>query len=290
MLKSKIALFAALYALLVSLTLAAPVDQSSTERIKAKQEWLSAAQKIFDETGDEEAKVVLSHVLRNMVATAPRGQKQVVFLEKSIADAPWTGFLPLLKSDVQKPYVKEFARGQFFAMYQPDNNLIIVREYSLCSKTWKGLMLLHEGYHSGDYHFQPYDWKDPQTFSDREREVHNFQNRLVSKLGGVPYQRLLEKEIIRIREWQKARQIGGMALNPSGNTKIQVPTRAEYHTELDRILSPALSSLEKDARETSFWLHAIFTMYDQDRGIGLAAENGKTVFLMTGYLKTGIIK
>ena len=84
--------------------------------------------------------------------------------------------------------------------------------------------------------------------------------------------------------------IDGMKRQKGAFTNITLPSRTEYNPGLDNALGPALSTLEKDARQTAFWIHAVFKMYEQDRGIGADAESGKAAFMHTIYLQGGVLK
>lgn len=252
-------------------------------RIAVKNQWVAAAKKIAGETRDIQAKAVVDAVLGSLVAVMPVPQG-VRLLESAKPDGPWTGFLPLLPTDLSKPYLGHLtAAGNIFAQYQPENNVIIVKEFSSSSEFWKGIMLLHEGQHASDMIFATYEWRNPQVFAEKERDVHNFQNRLMSKIGGANYHRLLQHEITRIRADLTRQGLKGFQRQPGAETRITVLSRTAYYAELDTVFSPALSQLEKDARQTHFWFHAVFAAFEEDRGKNLDAEVGKAAFLRAVY-------
>lgn len=261
-----------------------PLDQ---KRIAIKKEWIAAAKKIYDQTQDPEAKMVVDAILPAMITAAPN-PKGVMILEAAMPNAPWTYFVPLFASDKQIPMFRKFIDNpHIFASYGPDVRGLTVREIDPCSQFWKGISLLHEAHHAGDTLFEPYDWKNPQIFAAKERDVHNFENRLMAKIGGVAYNQLLQKEVARLRAELKKQGLNGVKRQAGPMTNYSLPNRTDYMPELDKILTPALSQMEKDARQTHFWIHAVFTLYEQDRG-GADGENGKAAFLFTVYQSEGI--
>ncbi len=265
------------------------ISRGDLDRIKIKKQWVSAAEKIAHETKDKEALAVVSAVLQNLVAAAPTSGG-VRVLESSREDIPFTVFLPLVSQDTSNKTFKDIVLNRgIFATYQHQNRTIIVKEVEPSSEVWKGLMLLHEGHHAGDLLYEPYDLDDPELFSDHERHVHNFQNRLTSAIGGFTYDRLLRKEVARIRTELKKQGLDGVKRQAGASTNLTIPNRTEYYAELDDALTPALSQFEKDARQTSFWIHAVFMIYEEDRPLH-DAEVGKSIFLRMVYQRGGVLK
>lgn len=267
------------------------LSQTDLVRIETKKKWISAAKQIYLKTQDEEVKMVIDLILDNMITAKPMPPNNMQVLEGAKANSPWTALMPVIREDVQMAHMKKFLENKnVFASYGPENRVITVRDLEPCSEFWKGIMLLHEAHHAGDLIFQPYDWKNPQLFSEMEKNVHNFQNRLTSKIGGLIYDTILLKEINRIRIDLKKLGIDGMRRQKGAFTNITIPSRTDYYPELDKALTPALSQLEKDARQTAFWIHAVFKMYETDRGQGSDAESGKTTFLHVLYVQGGMFK
>lgn len=260
------------------------------KRIEIKNQWALAATKICERVQDAEAQIVLEKIVSNLLTVAPVPQG-IMFVEESEHKRGnmWVAFLPLLLEDSDKEWVRHLMNRNGFAMYHPDNNTISVRDFEPCSEVWKGIMMLHEAHHAGDMLFLPYDWRNPQTFSEKERDVHNFQNRFLSLMDGSVYQDLLEKEIARMRAFLDQQGFDGMKKQVGSHTNIVLPNRTEYYPELDEILTPSLCDFEKDCRQTHFWIHAIFTMYERDRGEGMEAEVGKAAFLQAIYRRGGVI-
>lgn len=269
------------------------ISKEELQRIDIKKEWVRAANQIYDKTQDAEAKMVLDHVISNLVTVAPvnqgpTAQMSIKILENSNPQIAFTYFLPLMPADNSIPQTREMISDQHvFASYQPDQRAIVVRETEACSEVLKGLMLLHEAHHAGDLLYEPYDWTDHQIFSAKERDVHNFQNRLTLKLGGESYRKALDREVVRIRGELKKSGLNGFQRQPGATTNLTIPTRTPYDHELDRALTPARSPLEEDARGTLFWIHAIFTVYEQDRDPE-DAEVGKAAFMLSVYESSGL--
>ncbi len=266
---------------------ATPLTATEQQRITAKRNWIADAQLVYQRTQDPEAKMVLDMILSNTVAVAPAPQG-IKFLEAARPGSPWTALLPMISSDQMLVAMQPKFSGQFLATYQQDLRVMFVREYLPTSQIFRGLMLLHEAHHAGDLLYQPYDSQNPQMFAAKERDVHNFQNRLMSKLGGARYKQLLDAEVRRLRAGLLKNGLKGVQIQPGGLTSITFPRRTPYNPGLDEALTPALSQMEKDTRQTHFWFHAIFTLYEQDRS-PVDAEAGKANILLTLYREAGIL-
>lgn len=254
------------------------------QRIAVKQQWIEKAKKIANQTQDPEAKAITDFVFPYILTVAPVNSRgDVKFLEAATPNKPWFQLLPLLASDkTMLRGLPEFQTDRHsFARYDPDSKTIFVSTLEPYSDFWKGLMLLHEADHAGASTYQPYDWHNPQIFSEKERDVHEFQNRLSVKIGGFAYDQLLRKEKTRIRNLLQQR-----GLKPG----MAQAGMADYYPELDKIFTPAQSRFEQLARQTSFWIHANFELLDETYGKGPEAERRKALFLYTGYKKEGILK
>lgn len=263
-----------------------PLEQN---RLNSKNSWAAATRAVISKLpNDEYSKAISEAILPNLITVVPvRGQEQMKVLESSAPNSPFTYFLTLTDDDRADTHLKEAINsGNIFASFKPADNLIVVRETEPCSEAWKGIVLAHEAYHSGELKFgQPYDWNDPQMFSDRERQTHNFQNKLMLAVGGTAYKVALDAEVVRLRQELKKSGLEGFKRQPGATTNLTIPERLPYYPALDKALTPALSELEKAARATHFWIHAIFTIYEQDRD-AQDAEMGKNVFMLNMYSKS----
>jgi hypothetical protein len=252
--------------LLVFSVLLVAQNREGVRHIEVKKQWVEAARKVYTQTQDAEAKMLIDTILSAMVAVAPVGKEAARVLEPSNPNTFWTFFLSVSPEEMM------FSKN-VFAEYRPDIRRLMVKDVP-CSQLWKGLILLHEAHHARANFVYPYNWRDKRLFASSERDTHNFQNRLMAKVGGSTYNRLLLKEVARLRQEMMAR------------VSARIPGQAvKYMQELDSVFGPALSQEERDTRQTHFWIHAVFVLIEQNKGQGLQAEDGKAAFLFSVYQK-----
>src|SRR6185503_5206214 len=193
----------------------------------------------------------------------------------------WLGFVVIMTGEqMPGPHWQNIASNKGFgANFFAESRTIVVRDHAPTSPIWKGIILLHEGNHAGTAIFAPYNQKDPMLFSMDERDSHEFENRLLSALGGKPYELLLNREVERMKLLilSKGDEIGSLFVG-----------RTDYNSDLDKIFGPAQSQFEKDYRQTHVWLHAVFTMLDRECKQG-DIEMIKAKFLHDRYEESGIL-
>ncbi len=260
-----------------------PTDQV---RLAAKSRRVQAAEKIYDETKDPEAGAVLEQVLRNMITISPRGNGNMRLLEKK-GKPPITYFLPVLEEDkkLEEQIIALALNENAAAVYEPVDRILAVNEIESYSEFYEGLIALHEGHHA----YMSVDLQklgDPQTFAEDERITHDFENRLVSIVGGFSYDHLLRTEVTRLRMEVRRWEQDNKSRMETGET--YVPSMAPYNPALDRIFTPALSEHEKGTRVMHFWIHAYFKMCDEDYP-KTEAEAKKIRFLRGVYQSEGLV-
>ncbi len=250
------------------------------QRQPIKNKWVECAEKIARIAHDQQADLVMDLLKNNTLLCMPSDQG-VKFLEGATPGKPWIGFVSILPEDqLPSDHWRELANSHNFgAIFAPEAMTIIVRENMPCSPIWKGIILLHEGDHAGHMIYAPYDWHNSTIFSMAERDTHEFQNRIMSIIGGEAYADLIDQEVNRLRN---------ATIKDGGKIGEFIPSRTKYDSQLDVIFGPAESEFERDMRETHVWIHAMFTLIDRDfKG---DKERVKTDILYTLYLRDGIIK
>lgn len=249
------------------------------------KEWVDAAEDVVALSKDEQAKKVLQYVYDHGVLGMPYAVPDlpdavgVLTLETTSAD-PWVIVVPLQQEDerVDKAWRDRLNHAGAFAFFSPEQRAIILRTNLKVSPRWKALMFLHECAHAQEWMTEEYDWTDPKVFCYREMGVHTMQNRLAFALGGDRYAECLANEKKRITK-------------VLSDMKIQIregfADRGEYDLMLEAAFGPALSEVEKDARQTQVWMHATFDLLDKEFGEG--GPEMKAIYMKNIYAKTGLL-
>lgn len=233
-------------------------------------EWYAEAQRITDQTGDDEAADVLNFLQIHTILAEPRADGAFVTLEESVTPT-WVACLPLLSEDAQlcPAWRREMEEG-FSASFRPDFRAIMFQGHVGFSPTWRGIMFLHEGHHAMTYTRTPYNWRSARVYTERERDTHAFQNRLVGKIGGPRYQELLDTQVARL-------------------LRAEPTTWAQYSCEVDEIFGPPTSEREMGIRQAHWIIHAGFLAIQRTESNEYAVLNRQTDFLYTLYQQGGIL-
>lgn len=250
------------------------------ERQKLGDRLFAAAQMVVDKTHDPEAIKVLAFLKENAFLAEPFGVPDPNDQPVRIADGVRSQFfftlVPLVASDAKlggawTASIKRHKREQTFGAFQPDNRMMIVLMDKEVSQMMIGVTLLHEGYHAMNYLPAPHDWQDHKTYSRDERDTHEFQNRLMGKLGGQRYVNFVAREaeasLARIKSERKFGQ--------------SVPGIKDY-PEVYKIFGQPKSETDKDLLNTSVWVDIVFHTIDlyADQTTG---QNEKARFMYSVY-------
>ena len=171
---------------------------------------------------------------------------------------PAIALIPLLDEDKKIPVWGNLIKGRIAAYIMP-NRFILLDSSAEFSDTWKGLILLHESTHAFMFEINPRspDKDDPDYINNQERDVREHMKRIIIKLGGFPYQKLLDEEAAYIKK---------MAEDHPTSGDIWIPDPRPYNNSMDKIFGPAQSDGEKDTRATEFYVQACFAYLDQYHG------------------------
>ena len=257
-----------------------------TKRAKLRDQLFAAAQMVVDKTHDDEAAKVLDFLRENASLCEPVGspdQGRRVRIKEPSDGRFWFGLVPVVASDGKlgddwRPLFESRDRGMAFAVFQPDDKKMIVRFDHEVSPYLLGVYFLHEGHHAMDFLPSPYDWENQQTFCEKERDVHLFQNRLVAKLGGKRYSNFVQSQARQMRT----------ALEKKGTLGKEYPTVRDY-PPLYRIFGQPKSTFERDALCTAVWVDIVFHMIDDQGKTKEDADYTKGIFLYNVYLQGGVI-
>lgn len=252
--------------------------ESVAKRVAVGNEWLAAINTLASLLRDSEADKIADFFNNHSTLSLPHsmGVQTISSAKKN----PSFLFVPLLRGDEKKSSRWEscVTAKHSVAQFLPDMKTLITHDDQATSPIWKGLILLHEGRHAYTYLTRPYDWKNEKLFCYEERDTHEFQNRMASNLGSVPYQTLLEEEIERIKK-----ELEGTG----GVVGITFPDRIPYHEAQEGIFGKAESEFERSYRESSLWIHANFVLLEREFKGDIADR--KALFLRAIYIRNGIL-
>lgn len=242
--------------------------------------WITDAIAVADKSGDLQAIQVATFLKENNVLAKPEPQG-VRFIEGAENNKLWFALVPLIVGDENLgPIVSRYTRADDpgFAHFLPDQRTMILKSHVKISPTWRGIITLHEANHALEFISVGYNWHDQKIFCEKERDTHNFQNRVTEKLGGENYRKLLKTlvEEIKTVHQKKGLDVG-----------VGIWHRDHNYPELEIIFGTAESELERDFRETSVWIHVYFVIYEEH--FGTTAEDQKALFLKTLYSQSGIL-
>lgn len=261
---------------------AAVTDMPNPASVAARKErrdwWFKATEKVANTTGDKEARELVTFLQNNSVLVEPYGD-QGRTVETSKNSDKWFMFVPLMPGDENagSSWAMMINSPNVGASFHPGTGVLTVRS-EVISDLWAGIALLHEVKHVRDFINEGYNWQDNMTYCRKERDTHEFENRLIAKLGGNAY-----------RNWL-AMEVDGMA-TASREAKLNVGESIllgeKYPKELDEIFGVPRSEFERAFRATHCDIAANFQLIDKYwRG---DKEEQKAVILFKLYRKDGIL-
>lgn len=243
-----------------------PIDPEKAKQARLLQKkWLEAAQYVVEQVNDKTANEIYEFILKNGVLCYPHEQGYTV-IEDFKNKEYFFAFVPLLDSVKDIPELKDLFSSDAAGYFLPDYRALIIKESPPVSKVWRGLIILHEGYHAKACLTDPHDWNNPQIFYQREVDAHSFQGRLMEKIGGEPYQQCLQQELERIENTTGIK-------NDILQSFVDIQ---DYDPRLDEAFGASLSEYENRGRQINIWFAAMFNFLDKTR---LNAYKAKAHFL-----------
>jgi hypothetical protein len=244
---------------------------------------LLKAKKVVDLTQDAEAKTLYSFLQTEAVIVAPifyQGGVKILVCGKPSDKDYLFAFVVFTKDlAMDASFRARMTKEAVGAFYNPDTKTMILKEWSNFSGLWTGLLLLHEARHAYENIFSPYDWHDPQLFCRHERTTHEFENRLLAKIGGQAYAKILAREMARIEHTLDSGKVDWR----QGLVNIaKIPG-------LDKVFGPSVSPYENDARCTHIWIDAYFHFFEKKCANQEEADAMKDHFLFIIYKDSKIL-
>jgi len=250
------------------------------DRHVLRSNWFADARRIAENTGSKEALSIATFLEENSILSKPQ-PNGALCIEGQRSDL-WFMVVPITLNDknagpLWDSFYSSHGSGGV-AHFLPDKRAIVLKSHIRVSPDWRGILMLHEGRHALEFLTRRYDWQDHETFCNEERDTHEFNNLLIEKIGGPAYAAFVQSlsESIEAKIRQKGYSPGDIMM-----------FREEHYPELDQIFSPALSTLERDFRESTVYIHAHFIMFE--RAFGDDAPQRKSEFLFAFYKEIKVL-
>lgn len=256
---------------------------AAQERRAYFNQQLVKAKKVVDLTKDSEAKMLYSFLAEEAIILAPVMYNGGV--QGLVCEPPRTGnyvsVFVIFKKDLNldESFRTKMTKESVAASYDPGTKTLIIKEWANFSDLWAGLILLHEARHAYENIFFPYDWRDNFLFCEHERTTHEFENRLIAKIGGAAYEKILSGEIARIERSLDSAKV---------DWKKEMVSMRKI-TGLEKIFGKSISSYETDARNTHVWIDAYFHFYDHKSSSPEEAIDCQDKLLLTLYRQAKIL-
>lgn len=183
------------------------------------------------------------------------------------------------------PFIDEMMDGDnHAAAFDPGMKLMVLANQDRMSPEWNAVFVLHETFHalSSASAPLPQNRQNVQIFCEEETRAHEFQNRVLSGLGGKSYNDLLNKQVAITKK----------QVDKSGNAVgVALPECPEYDPQLDTAFGPAKGEYECQARMSQFYIHVLFELIDRyAAGTKPEKEDVKARTLATIYRENGNVE
>ncbi len=244
-------------------------EQDTFSHFQEEQLWLKSATIVAQETDDCGAAAILNFIKLNARLANPLPNQKIGLIENP--ETAKTPFIFLVITDLDSKNHKTPNNAQnIAATFTPYPPMITVYPQPM-TQLWRGILLLHEGAHASEFNAQPYDLNDPIIFAMREVAVHEFQNRLLEKLGGQEYTNWLNAEIARIQRERSAINVAA--------DQVFVANISAYNPTLEKAFGKSLSPFEQETRQMNCHIHANFMEIDRRLGKDTPASISEKVEL-----------
>lgn len=254
------------------------------ERRNCFREQLKSAQKIADSTKDQEAQMICGFLRDQAVIVAPilsNGAVNFIIGDSAKSDN-YIFVIFVFREDLSlsEHFARMMTNIYVGSSFNPDTRILVVKTWLDISETWSSILFLHECWHAYEYVFTPYNWSDKREYCLHERTTHEFENRLLSKIGGSLYDSIMQNEIKRL---EFVIDSAGLDWRESFISSVPVPA-------LDQVFGKCKSKQEENLRYTHFWIHKYFILYER-RCVNKKDENlTKELFLYANYKNRNILR
>jgi len=224
----------------------------SAQHILTASSWFDAGKRLADLTQDPQAIEVIQFLGRRLTVGMAK-EDRIVRLNSDPSNA--TVLIPVIGVD------KLSKLGQLVktpAMYMGEMDILVIDGDLRISPILMGICLLHEGLHALEAERNPIlkEVAGTQQGWEHERDVVEFQNRLMQVVGGPGYELLMNRHISNLRRHYAS--IGELVgTKPMGSDNLPL--------WLEELFGPAATSYEATIRHSFFITHAQMELVSQDR-------------------------
>lgn len=233
-----------------------------TERIKLREEWFQAGEKIIRITLVQKAYNILEFVKSHNVLSEPHPKGFRVIEEAKVHDGRSFFLIPVMEADTEISYywkrTLEIIPRKAIGIFKPEDRLLLLFKSDFFSEVFKGIILLHEGYHAEDYLSERYDWNDPNIFTYHEIGAHELQNKITLIKGGKEYEILLGKRIARLESFFYSKHY------LTGDIILDFSDLSANIIVFNKVFGKSKSDIEDNFRMTSFVIHAYFIFAEKN--------------------------
>ena len=262
-----------LFLFLVIFCFGCAVDPNGGRR-EIKEQWIENARSVAQKINDPQVNREFKSLEDNLVLARPI-PGGIRFIEGA-KSKKWVAFVPLLKVDEEIGGVWEgFREAKFAGNFRSEFRALVVKDETQYSPIAKAFVFFHEGRHDSIYEEKPYTHQTDEEYCNEEVQVHIYQNRIMSLLGGKAYEEVLAREVKRITRLAKRVNHG-----------FSIANRDKYDEQLAVAFGKPASDFEKDFLSTSLWIHAVFIYIDRHYTTGVLAR--KAIFLRAIYKSEGL--
>lgn len=250
------------------------IEYASTPQ-ETKRQFVEDAKEVARVTGDAQATSLAQFVGDNGILAVPQEQGMQVLEAKEREEGFTLFIIPLSEVPQSSDLWRQYKDSSTVAVYNSDHHSMIIKTTEEVTPSWRGIILLHEADHAYlNLTGATPDRQNDQMYVQEEIEVHQFENRIITLLGGKAYEAVLENEIKRI------------SVDYERNEKGWAVPGAIDLTDLNPIFGPPASELERKLRGSHVWMHALFRWADRKFDPATAQHN-KEVFMHNLYKSKG---
>ena len=240
------------------------------KRMPLWKEWLSAAQEITD--NDQEAMEALNFLEKNYYLVAPCKDSLVKIISPPPLFQGGVGILILTEGDFLKypEWEEEFYGGLIAVFSDIAEPIVAIDNRHNLSRLSKGLVLIHNAL-SAMVNKSANPLNKEEERAVEELISYELQNRILLRLFGNEYEKLIQQEAGRIARFEIIH-------------KREIPSRdflTSADTVIKKIIGPPVSETEKIYWRSILWYGSVFRMLEQTHPKD--AEGTKLRFLLNMY-------
>lgn len=221
--------------------------------------WLDSTLKIAVESKDKDAMEVADYLLSNTYVGKPLSDR-VVSMDDVDNKKKWILFVSLFPEDINlsKFWKDNYSEKNYkcYAVFVPSLKSIILKDDKNLSDISKAVISLHEGYHAKSYVVEnKYSINDDNSMMKNELEAYNMQFRILARISGGGYKKILAAEIARL---QKEIQINKQT------DSLVLPENKDYSKEIIEVFGKNFTSEDINFLNNSIWMNGLFEYFDKN--------------------------